>query len=126
MPRETRREKTISVCSDDLPDMCPIEDDETPDNDFIDEINQEFAERRESDFEVHDEEMLCNLSKKNIYKSGSLFFMTDFDDEEEAEETKSEASEDESFTDANEHLSHDETVKMIPLIKEVLTSTIIG
>merc|ERR1712110_500367 len=124
LPTETKREKTISVCSDDLPDMCPIEGDVTPEADFIDEINHDFAERRESDFEVHDEEMVCNLSKKNIYKSGSLFFMTDFDDEEEAEETKSEASEDESFTDANEHLSHDETVKMIPLIKEVLTSTL--
>lgn len=53
-----------------------------------------------------------------------FFFISDFDDEEEAEQVKSEASEDESFTDANEHLSHDETVKIIPLIKEVLTSTL--
>ena len=120
MPNETRREKTISECSDNLPDLCPIEGDETPEADFIDENDPEFAERS-FDFEVNEEELPCNLSKR---KSSSLFFMTDLDDEEDAEDTKSDASEDESFTDANEHLSHDETVKIIPLIKEVLTSTL--
>ena len=117
MPNEARREKTISECSDNLPDLCPIEGDEA---DFIDENDPEFSDRN-YDFEIHDEEQPCNLSKR---KSGSLFFMTDFDDEDDAEETKSENSEDESFTDANEHLSHDETVKIIPLIQEVLTSTL--
>ena len=117
---KTRREKTISECSDNLPDLCPIEGDETPEADFTDENDPEFAERN-FDFEVYEEELPCNLSKR---KSSSLFFMTDLDDEEDAEDTKSDASEDESFTDANEHLSHDETVKIIPLIKEVLTSTL--
>merc|ERR1711971_1166976 len=88
MPNEARREKTISECSDNLPDLCPIEGDET-------ENDPEFSDGN-YDFEIHDEEQPCNLSKR---KSGSLFFMTDFDDEDDAEETKSENSEDESFTD---------------------------
>ena len=123
VPQGSRREKTISVCSDNIPDLCPIEGDDTPEADFLDEGDKDFTERH-SDEEVHDEELTCNLSKKNIYKSGSLFFMTDFDDEEDIETSKSVASEDESFADAAEHLSHDETVKIIPLIKEVLTSTL--
>merc|ERR1711971_635622 len=53
--------------------------------DFTDENDPEFAERN-FDFDVYEEELPCNLSKR---KSGSLFFMTDLDDEEDAEDAKS-------------------------------------
>ena len=122
-PKETRREKTISVCSDNIPDLeeCK-EGDETPEVELIDNSSED---ERNDDLEDLDEELPSNLSKKSLYKSGSLFFMTDFDDEEEEIEiNKNEVSEDESFADANEHLSHDEMGRVKPLIKEVLTSTL--
>ena len=111
--RESRREKTVSVCSDNIPDLCPIDDEENSQHEITEDLDEEPDEGG-------------RLEKKNFYKSGSIFFMTDFDDEdedEEQDEDKSNSDED-SFTDAEEHISNEEQARLKPFIRKILDSTL--
>jgi len=122
----SRREKTISICSDNIPDLCPIEDEEDintpslgdlqiePLNDSIDDLDDTIGS--------YCQDLPCSLSKKH---SGSLFFMTDFDDEDEEVQGKhSSNSDEESFVDANEHLSQEDQLKIKPLVQEVISNVL--
>ena len=111
--KESRREKTVSVCSDNIPDLCPIDDEESSEHDNTEEPEDGPDEG-------------CKLEKKNFYKSGSIFFMTDFDDEDEVEaqdDDKSNTDED-SLTDAEEHNSNEEQARLKPFIRKILDSTL--
>ena len=114
---ESRREKTLSVCSDNIPDLCPIEEDEVQEDGVV------VSESDDLDEDIDDG---CTLSKKNFYKSGSIFFMTDFDDEDsevEDEDEHKSHSDDDSFVDAEEHLTQEKS-KLKPVIREILDSSL--
>ena len=126
--QKTKREKTISVCSDSIPDLCPVEEEgeqniceksiPTIECDDFDDIDTELDET------IGSIGSPCPLSKKNMYKSGSIFFMTDFDEEEDVEVHDNDKSDEESFADANEHLSSDENMKIKPVVKEILSNAL--
>ena len=126
--QKTKREKTISVCSDSIPDLCPVEEEgdlniceksiPTIECDDYDDVDTELDET------IGSIGSPCPLSKKNMYKSGSIFFMTDFDEEEDVEVHDNDKSDEESFADANEHLSSDENMKIKPVVKEILSNAL--
>ena len=128
LEQKTKREKTISVCSDSIPDLCPVEEEgeqniceksiPTIECDDYDDVDTELDET------IGSIGSPCPLSKKNMYKSGSIFFMTDFDEEEDVEVHDNDKSDEESFADANEHLSSDENMKIKPVVKEILSNAL--
>jgi len=122
----SRREKTISICSDNIPDLCPIEDEEDINNPSLEDIEPEPLNDSYDDLEdtigSYGHDLPCPLSNKH---SGSIFFMTDFDDEEEEIQGKhSSNSDEESFVDANEHLSQEDHLNIKPLVQEVISNVL--
>ena len=111
--KESRREKTVSVCSDNIPDLCPIDDEENSEHEITEDLDDQ-------------PDGCCRLEKKNFYKSGSIFFMTDFDDEDEDEaqdDDKSNSDED-SFSDAERNISNEDQARLKPFIRKILDSTL--
>eukprot|EP00090_Calanus_glacialis_P038480 TRINITY_DN6712_c0_g1_i2.p1 TRINITY_DN6712_c0_g1~~TRINITY_DN6712_c0_g1_i2.p1 ORF type:complete len:1800 (-),score=429.51 TRINITY_DN6712_c0_g1_i2:80-5020(-) len=90
------RDRTISECSDNLPDLCPITNDDEDMKEILDEelwqkIHQSEKEAKGVSFSVEDDvEIFDEEGRRNS------IFMTDFDDETEND------SDNESFADAED------------------------
>eukprot|EP00092_Neocalanus_flemingeri_P032730 GFUD01035600.1.p1 GENE.GFUD01035600.1~~GFUD01035600.1.p1 ORF type:complete len:3081 (-),score=832.05 GFUD01035600.1:233-9475(-) len=87
------RDRTISECSDNIPDLCPITDDDEDQKDILDEelwqnIHRSEKEAKEVKFSTDDV-----VPSQDEEAQQNSFFMTDFDAE----------SDNESFADAEEH-----------------------
>ena len=106
--------------------MCPIEGEEDINTPSLGDLQIEPLNDSNDDLDdtigSYCQDLPCSLSKKH---SGSLFFMTDFDDEDEEVQGKhSSNSDEESFVDANEHLSQEDQLKIKPLVQEVISNVL--
>jgi len=113
------RDRTISECSDNLPDLCPIVDTESDAKEIEDEerwqkIHQSEIESKE--VKVSFEE---DVARFDDDRRGSIF-MTDFDDEVE------EDSDNELFADAEDKLIVDDEVLLSEECIEPTTQTIVS